>query len=63
MAKETNKMMLVEADIAEAQKALDASQEEFLDPEKIRANVVGMGIGVKWKKEYPAIQVGAWEVY
>jgi hypothetical protein len=47
------KMMLAAKDVTAAQKAFDASHEDFLDPEKQRANVVGMGIGVKWTNGKP----------
>jgi hypothetical protein len=42
------KMMLAQAEIAAAEKAFDASHESFLEPEKLKPNVVGMGVGVKW---------------
>src|SRR6266849_863955 len=41
-------MMLAETAIAEAQQAQTSAVDEFLDPEKPRANVVGLGVGVKW---------------
>jgi hypothetical protein len=47
---ESKKMLTTDA-IAEAQKAHGAAVEEFL--EKPRANVVGMGVGVKWKNGEP----------
>ena len=53
MNEKQEKMTLTAESVAEAQKAFDASQEEFLDPEKPRANVVGMGIGVKWTSGEP----------
>lgn len=47
-------MMLAETAAVEAQKAHSAAVEEFLDPKKRGAsNVVGMGIGVKWRKGQP----------
>ena len=51
--KQENKMELTASAMAEAQKAYSASVEEFLDPSKQGANVVGMGVGVKWKKGQP----------
>ncbi len=36
-----------------AQKAYKNSVEEFLNPSSQRANVIGMGIGVKWKNNRP----------
>jgi len=48
-----NKMMLAEAPAAEAQKAFSATVEQFLAPAKQRANVVGMGVGVKWSGGEP----------
>ena len=47
MKQDESKMMLKAAALAEAQKAHSAAVEEFL--EKPRANVVGLGVGVKWK--------------
>ncbi|UCD00160.1 MAG: hypothetical protein JSW66_09820 [Phycisphaerales bacterium] len=48
-----HKMTLSESAIAEAQKAHDKAVSEFLDPEKLRSNVVGLGVGVKWKNGQP----------
>ena len=54
MKQDENKMMLAETATVEAQKAHSAAVEEFLDPEKRGAtNVVGMGVGVKWRKGQP----------
>ena len=53
MANEVNKMMLATADVAAVQVAFDATHEDFLDPDKPRANVIGMGIGVKWTNGKP----------
>ncbi len=54
MAKDESKMRLAEKDTEEAQKAHSASVEKFLDPEKRGAsNVIGMGVGVKWKNGEP----------
>jgi hypothetical protein len=53
MAKNDSKVMLADKEAAAAQKAFDASEADFLDPKKPRANVVGLGIGVKWKKGEP----------
>ncbi|MDP3028521.1 MAG: hypothetical protein Q8O04_03330, partial [Deltaproteobacteria bacterium] len=50
---EEKKIMLTEAAVKEAQKAYSAAVEEFLGPEKLLPNVVGMGVGVKWKKGQP----------
>lgn len=49
METEDSKMMLSASAQAEAQKAYDAAAEEFLEPERLRANVQGMGLGVKWR--------------
>lgn len=46
-------MTLSEQAMAEAQKAYSAAAEEFLAPEKLCTNVVGMGVGVKWKNGQP----------
>ncbi|MGH6913263.1 MAG: hypothetical protein ACREH3_06105 [Geminicoccales bacterium] len=53
MAKDDRKVVLADKDAAAAQKAFDAGEAEFLDPKKPRANVVGLGVGVKWKKGEP----------
>jgi hypothetical protein len=53
MKQDEKKMMLAEKAIAEARKAYSAAVGEFLDPAKQLANVVGMGVGVKWKKGQP----------
>lgn len=54
MKQDEKKMMLAETAMAEAQKAYSAAVEEFLDPGKRGAsNVVGMGVGVKWKNGQP----------
>ena len=54
MKQDETKIMLSEAAAGEAQKAHSAAVGEFLDPEKRGAsNVVGMGVGVKWKKGQP----------
>jgi len=53
MKLEESKMMLAETDAAEAQKAHSAAVEEFLNPAKQSKNVVGMGVGVKWRKGQP----------
>ncbi|VEP17679.1 conserved hypothetical protein [Hyella patelloides LEGE 07179] len=48
-----SKMMLSEKAIAEAQKANNDAVDEFMNPEHPRANLVGMGVGVKWKNGEP----------
>jgi hypothetical protein len=54
MKQDESKMMLAETATVEAQKAFSAAVEEFLDPKKRGAsNVVGMGVGVKWRKGQP----------
>jgi hypothetical protein len=53
MKKEDKKMMLTETAMAEAQKAHTAAVGNFLDPRKQSANVIGMGIGIKWKNGQP----------
>lgn len=53
MAIDERKLGLADKDAAAAQKAFDASEPEFLDPKKPRSNVVGLGVGVKWKKGEP----------
>ncbi len=53
MPQDESKMMLAETAMAEAQKAHSAAVGEFLDPAKQGENVVGMGVGVKWRKGQP----------
>lgn len=53
MKQDEGKMILTEDAMAEAQKAYSAAVGEFLEPLKQPANVVGMGVGVKWKKGQP----------
>ena len=48
-----SKMMLAESAIEEARKAHDASVDEFLTPLRQLANVIGMGVGNKWKMGQP----------
>jgi hypothetical protein len=56
MAKDDRKLVLSDKDVAAAQKVLAASEGELLDPKKPRANVVGVGLGVKWKNGEPTGQ-------
>ena len=53
MKSNESKMTLKEADAASVAKILSAAVGEYLDPQKPRANVVGMGLGVKWKNGEP----------
>lgn len=53
MKQNEEKMVLAEAAMLEAQKAYSAVVEEFLDPAKQRTNVIGMGVGTKWKEGQP----------
>ena len=50
---EVEKMQLDPQDAQKAQKAHAAEVEKFLTPEKVPANVVGMGYGVKWSNGEP----------
>lgn len=50
---DAQKMMLDADDAQKAQKAYAAAVDKFLQPEKIPANVVGMGYGVKWSNGEP----------
>ncbi len=50
---EEERLVLGAAAQAEAQKAYDATAEEFLEPRQLRANVQGMGLGVKWRNGQP----------
>ena len=53
MREDENRMLLKAKDFASAQSAYKACAEEFLDPIHQKANVVGMGIGVKWRNNEP----------
>ena len=53
MAKQENKMMMSTADIAGVQKVYSGAVEDFLQAERKRANVVGLGIGKKWRNGEP----------
>jgi hypothetical protein len=46
-------MILSATEAASAQKVHSAALGEFLDPSKQLSNVVGMGVGVKWKNGQP----------
>ncbi|MDX2084616.1 MAG: hypothetical protein SFZ03_04430 [Candidatus Melainabacteria bacterium] len=48
-----SKAMLQESDYARAEKCFNEYSEEFLVPDKIPANVIGMGIGVRYKHGEP----------
>ena len=47
------KMMLSAADLAALQQVHSEVVEEFLYPDNLPANVVGLGIGVKWRNNQP----------
>jgi hypothetical protein len=51
--KNETKMDLPAAAMAEVQKAYTKAAGEFLEPSKQGTNVVGMGVGVKWKEGQP----------
>jgi hypothetical protein len=53
MPQDDSKAMLAQSAQAEAVKAHRGAADEFLDPGKPRENVVGMGVGVKWKNGQP----------
>jgi hypothetical protein len=53
MKPDTKKMVLASAELAEARKALDDAGEDFLAAGKVKANTVGLGVGVKWKNGTP----------
>ena len=53
MQQDESKMTLAETAIAESHKAHGAAVEAFLDPAKQSENVVGLGVGVKWRKGQP----------
>ncbi len=50
---EVQKMMLDPEEAQRVQKASASKVDEFLKPEKVPANVVGMGYGVKWSNGEP----------
>ncbi len=50
---DAKKMVLSPEDAQKAQKAHAAAVDDFLQPEKAPANVVGMGYGVKWSNGEP----------
>jgi hypothetical protein len=47
------KMTLSSEAIAEAQKAHAAVVEDFMNPQRLRPNVVGLGVGMKWRNGEP----------
>lgn len=47
------KMMLSRADSTALEQAHREVADEFLYPDNLRANVIGLGIGVKWKDNQP----------
>lgn len=53
MKQDGKKMALSEAAAAEVQRAYGATVGEYLDPKTQQSNVVGMGVGVKWRKGHP----------
>ena len=50
---DARKMTLSATELSEGKKAFEASAEEFLQPDKLKSNVVGMGVGVKWRDGTP----------
>jgi hypothetical protein len=53
MNEHENKMMLTASDAESVQATQSAAVAEFLDPEKPRVNVRGLGVGVKWTDGQP----------
>jgi hypothetical protein len=53
MAENESKMTLKGADAESVSKVQPAAVGELLDPERPRANVVGVATGVKWKNGQP----------
>ncbi len=53
MAINEKKAMLPEKATAEVEKVVGAGIERLMDPEKPCANVVGVGVGVKWSNGEP----------
>ncbi|MBD2678590.1 MULTISPECIES: hypothetical protein [Nostoc] len=53
MKLDENKMILSQQYTAEVQTAHRAAVEEFMKPGQLRPNVVGLGVGVKWRNGEP----------
>ena len=53
MKLDPTKMTLSEKNLATAQKAYSAVVEDFMNPAKLPNNVVGLGVGTKWKDGEP----------
>lgn len=53
MALNASKMTLSAKSLAEVLKVQESGVEQLMDPEKPRANVVGVAVGVKWSKGEP----------
>jgi hypothetical protein len=53
MMPDETKTILTGTALEQAQKAHATAAADFLQPERQRANVVGMGVGVKWKNGQP----------
>jgi len=53
MKLDENKMILSQQYTAEVQTAHRAALEEFMSPQHLRPNVVGLGVGVKWRNGQP----------
>ena len=53
MVQDLAKMALAESAMTEAVKAHSEAVAEFLDPQKQRANVVGLATGMKWRNGEP----------
>ena len=53
MEPDAEMMTLTGSALEEAEKAHGAAQAKVLDPDRPLPNVVGMGLGVKWKDGHP----------
>ncbi|MGM3307994.1 hypothetical protein ACSQ6I_18800 [Anabaena sp. WFMT] len=53
MKLDENKMILSQQYAAELQTAHRAAVEDFMNPQQLRPNVVGLGVGVKWRNGQP----------
>lgn len=53
MQQDQSRMVLTASAVGEAQRASATAAGELLDPARLRSNVVGMGVGVKWTNGQP----------
>jgi len=53
LKEDESKMILTAVEIESVKKTHEAAAEELFNPSQQKANVVGMGIGIKWKNNIP----------